>query len=184
MRKSSEKKELVSSIAFTLFMIILMELGRQIAVPGLDPEMSRKALNGSALLRNVSMLTGGQYRFASLFSIGLGPYMTGMILFQAVQLVNTNLMDKISDSKRGYIQRWITLVIAILQTLQFMFVMRDQITPSGVKLWGFDFNVATAFMVLVAGAMMVSWMADMTTKYGVGGAGVMIMPGIFISMLN
>lgn len=96
--KSSEKKELVSSIAFTLFMIILMELGRQIAVPGLDPEMSRKALNGSALLRNVSMLTGGQYRFASLFSIGLGPYMTGMILFQAVQLVNTNLMDKISDS--------------------------------------------------------------------------------------
>ena len=51
-----------------------------------------------------------------------------------------------------------------------------------VKLFGFDFNVATAFMVLVAGAMMVSWMADMTTKYGVGGAGVMIMPGIFISM--
>ncbi|MEE6727150.1 hypothetical protein PS420_04110 [Pediococcus acidilactici] len=76
-----------------------MELGRQIAVPGLDPELSRKALNSSALLRNVSMLTGGQYSFASLFSIGLGPYMTGMILFQAVQLVNTNLMDKISDSK-------------------------------------------------------------------------------------
>ena len=98
MRKSSEKKELVSSIAFTLFMIILMDLGRQIAVPGLDPEMSRKALNGSALLRNVSMLTGGQYRFASLFSIGLGPYMTAMILFQAVQLVKTTFRDKISNS--------------------------------------------------------------------------------------
>ena len=80
-----------------------MELGRQIAVPALDSEISRKALNASALLRNVSMLTGGQYRFPSLFSIGLGPYMTGMILFQAVQLVNTDAMDKISDSKRGFI---------------------------------------------------------------------------------
>jgi preprotein translocase subunit SecY len=76
MRKNSEKKELITSVAFTLFMIILMELGRQIAIPGLNTDLSRKAMNGSALMRNISMLTGGQYKFPSLFSIGLGPYMT------------------------------------------------------------------------------------------------------------
>lgn len=182
MRKNSEKKELITSVAFTLFMIILMELGRQIAIPGLNTDLSRKAMNGSALMRNISMLTGGQYKFPSLFSIGLGPYMTGMILFQAVQLINTSLIEKISEQKKGYIQRWITLLIAILQTIQFIFVIHDKITLTGFKVLGFDFNLIVSFVVLVAGAMMVAWMADMTTQYGVGGAGVIIMPGIITSM--
>lgn len=101
MRKRSERNELIASIVFTLFMIVLMELGRQIALPAIDPELSKKSLNASPLLRNISMLTGGQYRFPSLFSIGLGPYMTSMILFQAIQMVNSSMMEKISEQKKG-----------------------------------------------------------------------------------
>lgn len=104
MRKKSEKNELIAGIIFTLFMITLMELGRQITIPALDSELSRKALNASPLLKNVTMLTGGQFRFPSLFSIGLGPYMTSMILFQAIQLINFDAMGKISEQKRGYIR--------------------------------------------------------------------------------
>lgn len=182
MRKRSEKNELIASIMFTLFMIVLMELGRQIAIPALDSDLSRKALNASPLLRNVTMLTGGQSRFPSLFSIGLGPYMTGMILFQAIQLINVDAMSKISDQKRGFIQRWITLIIAILQTLQFIFAIRKNITLAGDKIFGFDFNLVVSFMILVAGAMIVAWMSDMTAKFGVGGAGVLIMPGIITNL--
>lgn len=182
MRKRSEKNELIASIMFTLFMIVLMELGRQIAIPALDSDLSRKALNASPLLRNVTMLTGGQSRFPSLFSIGLGPYMTGMILFQAIQLINVDAMSKISDQKRGFIQRWITLIIAILQTLQFIFAIKKNITLAGDKIFGFDFNLVVSFMILVAGAMIVARMSDMTAKFGVGGAGVLIMPGIITNL--
>lgn len=182
MRKRSEKNELIASIMFTLFMIVLMELGRQIAIPALDSDLSRKALNASPLLRNVTMLTVGQSRFPSLFSIGLGPYMTGMILFQAIQLINVDAMSKISDQKRGFIQRWITLIIAILQTLQFIFAIKKNITLAGDKIFGFDFNLVVSFMILVAGAMIVAWMSDMTAKFGVGGAGVLIMPGIITNL--
>lgn len=182
MRKRSERNELIASIVFTLFMIVLMELGRQIALPAIDPELSKKSLNASPLLRNISMLTGGQYRFPSLFSIGLGPYMTSMILFQAIQMVNSSMMEKISEQKKGYIQRWITLGIAILQTMQFIFASRSQISPSEFKIMGFDFNVVVSFVVLLAGAMVVAWMSDMTAKYGIGGAGVLIMPGIITSL--
>ncbi|XRF76827.1 preprotein translocase subunit SecY, partial [Pediococcus acidilactici] len=132
--------ELIASIMFTLFMIVLMELGRQIAIPALDSDLSRKALNASPLLRNVTMLTGGQSRFPSLFSIGLGPYMTGMILFQAIQLINVDAMSKISDQKRGFIQRWITLIIAILQTLQFIFAIKKILLSQVTKFLGLYFN--------------------------------------------
>lgn len=74
------------------------------------------------------------------------------------------------------------MLIAILQTIQFIFVIHDKITLTGFKVLGFDFNLIVSFVVLVAGAMMVAWMADMTTQYGVGGAGVIIMPGIITSM--
>lgn len=180
--KKSKKNELIAGIIFTLFMITLMELGRQITIPALDSELSRKALNASPLLKNVTMLTGGQFRFPSLFSIGLGPYMTSMILFQAIQLINFDAMGKISEQKRGYIQRWITLGIAILQTLQYIFVVHKQISLSGIKILGIDFNVVVSFVTLVAGAMLVAWMSDMTTKFGVGGVGVLIMPGIIINL--
>ena len=114
--------ELFSKVLFTLMMVVLMELGRQIVIPSLDSSMSRQVLEASPLLRNLSALTGGQANYPSLFSVGLGPYMTGMILFQAIQLLDIDELNKINDYKRGMIQRWISFVIALLQTLQFIIV--------------------------------------------------------------
>ena len=62
--------ELFSKILFTLMMVVLMELGRQIVIPSLDSTMSRQVLAASPLLRNVSALTGGQANYPSLFSVG------------------------------------------------------------------------------------------------------------------
>ncbi|ABJ67174.1 preprotein translocase subunit SecY [Pediococcus pentosaceus] len=174
--------ELFSKVLFTLMMVVLMELGRQIVIPSLDSSMSRQVLEASPLLRNLSALTGGQANYPSLFSVGLGPYMTGMILFQAIQLLDIDELNKINDYKRGMIQRWISFVIALLQTLQFIYTIREHINFSGIKVWGIDYNLIVAFFVLVAGAMIVAWMSDMITKYGIGGSGVLILPGMIDSI--
>ncbi|AXR42749.1 preprotein translocase subunit SecY [Pediococcus pentosaceus] len=174
--------ELFSKILFTLMMVVLMELGRQIVIPSLDSTMSRQVLAASPLLRNVSALTGGQANYPSLFSVGLGPYMTAMILFQAIQLLDIDELNKISEHQRGMIQRWISFIVALLQTLQFVYAIHSHIKFSGIKVCGVDYNLLVSFFVLVAGAMIVSWMSDMTTKFGIGGSGVLILPGIVDSM--
>lgn len=52
--------ELFSKVLFTLMMVVLMELGRQIVIPSLDSSMSRQVLEASPLLRNLSALMGGR----------------------------------------------------------------------------------------------------------------------------
>jgi preprotein translocase subunit SecY len=178
MIKKLINNELFRKILFTLMMVGIMELGREIVIPGLDPTTTRNALDTVPFLRNLANITGGQFNYPSLFSIGLGPYMTGMIIFQAVRLLDFDVINKLSSHQIGMIQRWISLVIAIGQSSQMVYLLRHQIEPMGVRVLGIEMSLIVPFMVLVAGAMLVAWMSDMTVKDGVGGSGVLIIPGI------
>lgn len=174
--------ELFIRISFTMMMIVVMELGRHVAIPFLDPQGMRDVLKENQLLQNLSATTGGQVNYPSLFSIGLAPYMTGMILFQAIKLLDIDSIKKMSGYQAGMAQRVITFILACLQSFQLVYIVRQHITRSPYQIFGFDLNTVNAFVILVTGAMLVSWMADMTVDRGVGGAGIMIFPGIFAAM--
>lgn len=182
MMKKILHNELFRKIMFTLMMVMLMELGRQIALPAVDTQTSKSVLDSVPFLRNIASVTGGQFEYPTLFSIGLGPYMTGMILFQVLRIMDIDALNKLSEYQVGMIQRLISFLIALLQSLQMIFLIRNHIERSGLVFLGMDYNLIVAFIVLVAGAMIVSWMSDMTVKFGVGGTGVLIIPGIASNM--
>lgn len=160
----------------------VLELGKQIAIPALDTQMTRNVLQSTPFLRNLATTTGGQFNYPSLFSIGLAPYMTGMILFQAISLLDIDALNKLSQYQIGIVQRIIATIIAMMQAFQLIFLIKDHIELSGIKIFGIDYNLIVPFFVLVAGAMLVSWMTDMTVKNGIGGAGMLIIPGLMSNM--
>ncbi|KRN18836.1 secY protein [Pediococcus claussenii] len=165
-----------------MMMIALMELGRHIAIPFLDPQGMKDVLKENQLLQNLSTTTGGQVNYPSLFSIGLAPYMTGMIMFQAIKLLDIDSIKKMSEYQSGMTQRGITFVLACLQSFQLVYLVRQHITKSSYQIFGFDANAVSALVILVTGSMLVAWMADMTVDRGMGGAGILIFPGIFEAM--
>ncbi|TLQ04827.1 preprotein translocase subunit SecY [Pediococcus stilesii] len=176
------KSELVRKFMFTLMMMCVMELGKQIAIPALDSDTTRRVMSSTPFLRNLAITTGGQFNYPSIFSIGLAPYMTGMILFQVIMLLDIDGLNKLSKYQIGIVQRLISFFIAMLQSFQLIYLIKDHIKMSGIMFLGVDYNLIVPFFVLVAGAMLVSWMTDMMVKNGIGGAGTLIIPGIMSNM--
>ena len=182
MIKKWTKSELVQKMVFTLFLLGIMELGREIALPGLDKEAVAATLRSTYFLQALSMATGGQVNQLTLFSVGLGPYMTGMILFQAIQMLDIGSLKNLSSRQIGFVQRFIALIIAIIQSIQMTILIKSHILKSGATFLGMNTNIIMLFMSLLTGAMIVSWLSDMTVVKGMGGSGILIFPGLVNSI--
>lgn len=171
-------KQFLKKLGFTILVVTILQMGQQILIPQLNESMRINILNSNPLIRVVTTVTGAQYAKPTLFSIGMGPYMLAMIVFSALQALGIG--KKWTAESRDIAQRIVTLIFATLQSIQMISILKNGALQKGgaidsqIILW-------SAVLVLVAGAMLVSWLGNMNTAYGLGGLGIMIVPGI-ISM--
>lgn len=176
------KNELAQKIVFTILILFVMELGRQITLPELNQKAIESTLSTNSFLVALSTATGGQVNRLTLFSIGLGPYMTGMILFQALQMLDVEALKSLSQRQIGLVQRYIALFIAFIQSAQMVYLTRNSILKSSDSILGVNVNLIYVFLVLVTGAMIVSWLSDTIVDRGLGGSGILIFPGLINSL--
>ena len=171
-------KQLRNKIWVTLLVLIIMQLGQQIMIPQLKPEVLDNLLHSNPLLQVFTTVTGAQYTKPTLFSIGIGPYMITLILFSALQALG--LFKKWTQEALGLIQRILTLLFAILQATQMVSFFKNSVSSSG----NVNPNVTLISAGMVAGAMLLIWLADINNVYGLGGLGIMIIPGIVASTIQ
>jgi len=164
--------ELRRKILFTLTIIALYRLGSFIPVPGIDAETVKSIIEGQATLGMLNMFSGGALEQFAVFSLGIMPYITATIIMQLLQGVIPTLerWAKEGESGQRKITQWsryLTLGIALLQSIALLGVFRNALQTAGVSGMNMLSN-AIIVITLIAGTAMIMWFGELITQRGIG----------------
>ncbi len=172
-------------IFFTLGIIALYRIGVHIPIPGVDPSaFMRHPELAQSLLGMIDLFTGGALNKLSIFSMGIGPYITASIIMQLMSVVIPKLeeMQKHSGEQgRKQLQqftRYATVILAGFQSFMLAKLLTNIHNPSVVLTPGIGFLINTT-VILMASAVFIMWLGELITERGVGnGASMLIFLGI------
>jgi len=175
-------------ILVTLGLLACYRLGFQVPIPGTDPAYIA-AGGGSAAFGFLSAFSGGALGQTVLFALGIMPYISASIIFSILTKVSPKLeaVQKEGAAGQKKISQWtrlVTVPIAIVQALFVWFTVfaADPAVTGGVGKPGMGLGLVV-ILGLVAGAILVMWIGELITEYGIGnGASLIIMAGIIATM--
>lgn len=182
-----KNKELRGRILFTLVIILIYRIGCTIVVPGVDS--SSITFQGNDLFTLMNVLGGGSLSSFSLFALGISPYITASIIVQLLSMgILKSLQDLSKEGEKGrkkidQATRYTSLVLAALQGYGVIMTMKSSYGLTGVNgdFTTWDYIYITT--ILVAGSMLVMWLADKITQKGIGnGVSMIIFVGIVASV--
>ena len=184
-----KNKELRGRILFTLVIILIYRIGCTIVVPGVDSSTITFAENDLFTLMNV--LGGGSLSSFSLFALGISPYITASIIVQLLSMgILKSLQDLTKEGEKGrkkidQATRYTSLVLAALQGYGVIMTMKTQYGLTGINGDFTTWDYVYITTILVAGSMLVMWLADKITQKGIGnGVSMIIFVGIVASIPN
>jgi preprotein translocase subunit SecY len=178
-------KELKEKIIYTLILLMVYRLGTHIVLPGVDME-SIKNLKASAqdgLLGLFNMFAGGAFSNASIFGLGVMPYISASIAVQLLAFVIPSFKKMQMEGESGrrtmnQYTRYLTILFTLFQGAGYLTLLNS----TGVKV---NPGINTAFFtmmtmfVLTAGTLFVVWLGERITEKGIGnGVSIIIMAGI------
>ncbi|HMR91534.1 MAG TPA: preprotein translocase subunit SecY [Chitinophagaceae bacterium] len=178
-------EELRGKILFTLMMIVVYRVGSHIVLPGIDP--IKLELNtgegGNGILDMINTFAGGAFNMASIFALGIMPYISASIFMQLMTVLVPKFqkMQKEGDSGRKKINqytRYLTVAVTIVQASAYVAYLKQ--TSGGAIMPEFlGYFWVTTVIVLTAGTLFVMWMGEKITDKGLGnGTSLIIMIGI------
>jgi len=172
--------ELKDKILFTLLCLFIYRVGAHVTAPGINPlalaDYFANQKNGGGLLGLYDLFTGGQLSRATVFALGIMPYISASIFLQIAQAVIPTV-DKMSKDEEGRkrINQWTryaTIGLAAVQAYGYALFVES--LPGGVGAPGFWFRLQMTFF-LTTGAIFVMWLGEQITERGIGnGASLMI----------
>ena len=176
-------------IGTTLFFILIYRLGSFVSLPGVDPAQLQNLKNQTAdgLLGLIDMFSGGAFSQASIFALGIMPYISASIVIQllGIAVPYFQRLQKEGESGRrkiNQITRYLTVVILIFQAPAYLTNLHYQLPDSAFALRGALFTVSSV-IILTAGSMFVMWLGERITDKGIGnGISLIIMIGIIAQL--
>lgn len=178
-------EELRKRIGYTFLLLLVYRLGSFVVLPGIDPtELANlKSQASTGLLGLLDMFSGGAFGNASIFALGVMPYISASIVIQllGVMVPYFQKMQREGESGRRKMNQWtryLTIVIIALQGPAYITNMHAQLPQSAFLISGFSYNIF-ATIVLLAGTMFIMWLGERITDRGIGnGISLIIMVGI------
>ena len=185
-------QELRGRIITTLSLLLVYRLGAQIVLPGIDSvqlaALSSRA-DGGGLLGILNAFTGGAFANASIFALGIMPYISASIVVQLMGIAVPYLqkLQKEGESgnkKRNQITRWLTILICIVQAPAYLYGLSALGVPDSAFVLGrgplFMFS---SVIILVTGTIFAMWLGEKITDKGIGnGISILIMVGIIANL--
>ena len=177
-------EELRTRIGYTLLLVLVYRLGCYIVLPGLDPEALKGGISGTqeGLVGLLNMFSGGAFGNASIFALGVMPYISASIVVQLLGMFvpafrKMQMEGESGRRKMNQITRYLTLAILAIQGPAYVTGMIPR-NAIAVGWSGFMFNLIST-IVLMAGTMFVMWLGERITDRGIGnGISLIIMIGI------
>ena len=178
-------EELRKRIVYTLLLLLVYRLGSFVVLPGIDPTQLDKLQSQASegLLALLNMFSGGAFGNASIFALGVMPYISASIVIQllGVMVPYFQKLQREGESGRRKMNQWtryLTIVILILQGPAYMANLHAQLPESAFLFHGFSYNIF-ATIVLIGGTMFIMWLGERITDRGLGnGISLIIMVGI------
>ncbi|HBG24379.1 MAG: preprotein translocase subunit SecY [Bacteroidetes bacterium GWF2_41_61] len=182
-------EELRKRIVYTLLLLLVYRLGSYVVLPGIDPTQlaNLQSQASSGLLGLLNMFSGGAFGNASIFALGVMPYISASIVIQllGIMIPYFQRMQREGESGRRKMNQWtryLTIAILALQGPAYMANLHVQLPESAFLFDSFTFNVF-ATVVLIGGTMFIMWLGERITDRGLGnGISLIIMVGIVARM--
>ncbi len=191
-------KEIRKKIWITLLLLLIFRLGCYIPVPGIDSSTFSTTIEGYSFLELMSSITGGSLANATLFALGISPYINASIIIQLLTVAIPPLERLSKQGEEGrkkiaQITRYVTIALAVAQSIGIVInfgVQSDSLKLAvfgggDTGLWGDTAAtwIAGVFLTVVytSGAMLVMWIGERITEYGIGNGISMI---IFIGIIS
>lgn len=179
-------EELRNKILFTLMMIAVYRIGTHIVLPGIDPNaIQATSASNSGILGLIDAFSGGAFSQASIFALGIMPYISASIFMQLMTVLVPRFqkMQKEGESGRKKINqytRFLTVIVTVLQASAYVSYLQGMTQQNGGIMPAFAaYFWFSTVMVLTAGTMFVMWMGERITDKGLGnGTSLIIMIGI------
>lgn len=180
-------EELRKRILYTLGILLIYRLGSFVVIPGINPEaltgLQKQTSDG--ILGLLDIFSGGAFSNASIFALGIMPYISASIVIQllGIAIPYFQKLQKEGESGRRKINQWtrfLTIGILLVQGPAYLINLHATLEPSAFVLGqGSILFTITATLVLIAGTMFVMWLGEKITDKGIGnGVSLIIMIGI------
>ena len=172
-------KDIRNKLLFTFLIVLIYRLGTVIPVPFVDAHSFAATFDGT-ILDYLNVLSGNALGNATLFALGVSPYINASIIIQLLAVVFPKLgeLSKNDKKKMGFITRVTTVILAIVTALGFYLLLRNgALTPEATPGVG-KYHLLYGFVIVlcyVAGASLVMWLADRINEHGIGNGVSMIL---------
>ncbi|MCL2417596.1 MAG: preprotein translocase subunit SecY [Bacteroidales bacterium] len=194
LRNISKIEELKKRILYTLGIIVIYRIGTFVVLPGVDPAylgaLQQQASDG--ILGLLNMFSGGAFSQASIFALGIMPYISASIVMQLMGMMVPYFqkMQREGESgrrKMNQYTRLLTIAITVPQAYAYLTNLRNMVPPDGIT--PFDgaapglFFWVSSIVILTAGTLFVMWLGERITEKGIGnGISMIIMIGIIAQL--
>jgi preprotein translocase subunit SecY len=189
-------EDLRNRIITTLGIILIYRLGSYVVLPGVDPSQLERlqAQTSEGLLGLLNMFSGGAFSNASIFALGIMPYISASIVIQllGIAVPYFQRLQKEGESGRkkiNQITRYLTVFITAAQAPAYLANLVNQLPAEAIS--PFDamatspstFFMISSVVILIAGTMFVMWLGERITERGIGnGISLIIMIGIISNL--
>lgn len=184
-------EELKNRILLAIGLIIVFRFGAQVTLPGIDAtkltNLNEQAGDGIGFLINI--FTGGAFSQASVFALGIMPYISASIVVQLMGMAIPYLQKLQKDGESGrkkinQITRWLTIGITLVQGPGYIYNLHNILPPDAFLLGATSFSfLFSSVLILVTGTIFAMWLGEKITDKGIGnGISILIMVGIIAGM--
>lgn len=181
-------EELRNKITFTLLLIFIYIVGTHIVLPGIDPnvlaEQTKNNKAGGGILGLLDTFVGGSFNRASIFALGIMPYISASIFMQLMTILVPQIskIQKEGESGRKKINQWtryLTVGVTAFQAIAYISFLTQTYGNAIIPSYGAGLFKFSTVILLTAGTLLVMWLGEKITDKGLGnGTSIIIMVGI------
>ncbi len=172
-------------ILFVLGALVVFRLLATIPIPGVDQNVLEQFFANNQFLGLLNIFSGGGLANLSIVMLGVGPFITASIIMQLMTVMSPRLKSLYQEEGEAgrarftQYSRLLTLPLAILQGFGFLSLLESQGVITGLSTFDFIVNV----VLIVAGSMLLMWIGELVTEYGIGnGVSILIFGGIVATL--
>jgi preprotein translocase subunit SecY len=172
-------------VLFVLAALVMFRALAAIPIPGVDIAVLEEFFENNQFLGLLNIFSGGGLSNLSLVMLGVGPYITASIIMQLMTVMSPAMKSLHTEegeagrAKFMQYSRLLSLPLSILQAFGFLTLLQSQGVIAGLSSFQFGVNV----VLIVAGSMLLMWIGELVTEYGIGnGVSILIFAGIVATL--
>ncbi|HZH69308.1 MAG TPA: preprotein translocase subunit SecY [Flavobacteriaceae bacterium] len=183
-------EELRNRIAITLGLLLVYRFGAQVVLPGIDASQLQglASQTDGGILGLLNAFTGGAFANASVFALGIMPYISASIVVQLMGIAVPYLQKLQKEGESGrkkinQITRWLTIGITLVQGPGYIMNLYNILPPEAFILPSSTAFIASSVVILTTGCIFAMWLGEKITDKGIGnGISILIMVGIIATL--